>query len=136
MPNLQLQFLSPLSSHLAKSGQSGPPLQVTPASMNASLRRQKLNWTDFGQMWESDFHCTLNKGQKGRRKRPRRRGWRNAQELKQTWVFSPPGVIQVTFKAAHKERGGGRVCVETENHSLVDLGPGPRGNDLGDIRVA
>ena len=33
-------------------------------------------------------------------------------------------------------REGERVCVETENHSLVDLGPGPRGNDLGDIRVA
>ena len=65
----------------------------------------------------------------------RRRWRRNAQELKQTWIFSPPGVIQVAFKAAHKERGG-RVCVETENHSLVDLGPGPRGNDLGDIRVA
>ena len=32
-------------------------------------------------------------------------------------------------------RGGGG-CVEIENRSVVDLGPGPRGNDLGDIRVA
>ena len=44
----------------------------------------------------------------------------------------------MTFKVGYKKREGGEgmcdLCVDIGNYS-EDLGPGPRGNDLGDIRV-
>ena len=61
MPNVQPQFLSPVSSYLAKSDQD----QLLFEWMLE--RRQKMNWTQFALIqkspkWDIDFHCTLKRG--------------------------------------------------------------------------
>ena len=69
------------------------------------LARDNENW--IGQKLVKCGKVTFTVLSTRDREGEERRRWRrNAQELKQTWIFSPPGVIQVAFKAAHKERGG------------------------------